>query len=195
MLKRKLKCFRTLELLHRIIFDVPGTKGLPIGLFSSQILSVFYLNNLDHYCKEGLHIRYYYRYMDDVAILASNKNLLHNYLKYMRRQLKRYGLAIKSNWAIFPMEKRRLDFVGFVFNHTEIMIRKRSKIQYIRSCNNIIRCLKRHTPITSHMLLSKISYEGILSWSTSDALVNIYSKKVDIALEFGVEAICSSNRM
>lgn len=83
MIKKKIKCRRTLEILRRIIFEVPGNVGLPIGLFSSQILSVFYLSEFDHYCKEVLGIRYYYRYMDDIVILASNKNLLHNYLRFI----------------------------------------------------------------------------------------------------------------
>ena len=37
--------------------------GLPIGNLTSQILGVFYLNDLDHYIKEVLKIKYYIRYM------------------------------------------------------------------------------------------------------------------------------------
>ena len=194
MLKHKIKDYYTLEILHTIIFDVPGTRGLPIGLFSSQILSVFYLSQLDHYCKETLGIRHYYRYMDDIVILASNKNLLHNYLRLTNRQLGTIGLSIKKNYAIFPIEKRRLDFVGFVFNHTSVAVRKRTVLSYKRSCNLIVNSLAHHEPITTHMLSSKISYEGIIIWASSDDLINIYSGKVDIALEFGVEAICNTGK-
>ena len=34
-------------------------KGLPIGNMTSQILAVFYLNDLDHFVKEKLKIKYY----------------------------------------------------------------------------------------------------------------------------------------
>ena len=45
---------------------------------TSQILAVFYLNDLDHFVKEKLKIKYYVRYMDDFILFHENKN----YLKY-----------------------------------------------------------------------------------------------------------------
>ena len=194
MIKHKIKCRRTLEVLGRIIFNVPGDRGLPIGLFSSQILSVFYLAGLDRYCKQNLGIRCYYRYMDDIVIFDSNKNLLHNYHRLINRYLNSIGLEIKHDWAIFPVEKRRVDFVGFVHNHSTVAVRKRTVIRYRQACNQMIRCLKHHEMMTEHMILSRRSYEGIMGWATVGDLVNIYSARVDVALEFGVEAICSSNQ-
>ena len=38
-------------------------KGLPIGNMTSQFLAIYYLNELDHYIKEELGIKYYVRYM------------------------------------------------------------------------------------------------------------------------------------
>ena len=38
-------------------------KGLPIGNMSSQFLAILYLNELDHFIKEKLKIKYYIRYM------------------------------------------------------------------------------------------------------------------------------------
>ena len=40
-------------------------RGLTIGNMSSQILAIFYLNDLDHFIKEQLRIKEYIRYMDD----------------------------------------------------------------------------------------------------------------------------------
>lgn len=189
MIKLKIKDRDTLNILYTMIFDVPGDKGLPIGLFSSQILSVFYLNGLDHFCKERLRIKYYYRYMDDIVILASNKNLLHNYLRFIVSYIDEIDLKLKKNYAIFPIEKRRLDFVGFVYNHKEVQIRKRTVIQYKRSCYIILNHIKNHKQITPHMLMSKQSYEGIILWQSTNNLYQKYNTIVDIALEFGVEAL------
>jgi len=47
-------------------------KGLPIGNQTSQILAILYLNSLDHYIKEKLHIKYYIRYMDDFILIHQN---------------------------------------------------------------------------------------------------------------------------
>ena len=52
-------------------------KGLPIGNMTSQILAIFYLNDLDHYIKEKIKIKYYIRYMDDFI-------LIHPYKKYLK---------------------------------------------------------------------------------------------------------------
>lgn len=43
-------------------------KGLPIGNMTSQIMAVFYLNEIDHYIKEQLHAKYYIRYMDGATV-------------------------------------------------------------------------------------------------------------------------------
>ena len=72
--KEKLK---RIDEIKRIPIYEKG-KGLPIGNMTSQILAIFYLNNLDHFIKEKLHIKYYVRYMDDGVILSNDKK----YLKY-----------------------------------------------------------------------------------------------------------------
>ena len=69
------------------------------------------------------------------------------------------------------------------------MIRKRTKIFYKRSCNTIIKALAHHVPITLHMLRSHTSYCGMIMWATDKKLLEIYETKLDVALEFGVEAI------
>ena len=51
-------------------------KGLPIGNMSSQFLAILYLNELDHYIKEELKIKYYIRYMDDGILLHKDKEYL-----------------------------------------------------------------------------------------------------------------------
>lgn len=185
MIKKKIKCPKTLNILFKIIFTTPGKKGLPIGLYSSQILSVFYLSEFDHYCKETLGIKYYFRYMDDIVILSHDKNILHNIRRLVQEKLKEYKLELKRNYAVFPVEKRRIDFVGFVSNHETKMIRKSTKISYIRSCNKIIKKVKTKKPIELHDLLSMESYKGIISWSTDHGLIDKYDTKVCIALEIG----------
>ena len=49
-------------------------KGLPIGNMTSQFLSIYYLNKLDHFIVNDLKLKYYVRYMDDFIILDSGIN-------------------------------------------------------------------------------------------------------------------------
>lgn len=61
-------------------------KGLGIGNQTSQILAIFYLNDLDHFIKEKLHIKYYIRYMDDFILIHQDKE----YLKYCLEEIKKF---------------------------------------------------------------------------------------------------------
>lgn len=122
-----------LRLLDKIIDSNGKDKGLPIGNFTSQYLANLYLAYFDHWVKEelakivmkrfGVKI-YYYRYMDDMVILCADKEALHFVLDmmglYLGGELK---VEIKSNWQIFPVDARSIDYVGFKQNHYGILLR------------------------------------------------------------------------
>lgn len=57
--------------------EVDPNTGIPIGNYMSQYSGNFYLSSFDHWVKEVLHVKHYYRYMDDVVIFASTKEELH----------------------------------------------------------------------------------------------------------------------
>lgn len=80
-LKRKIKDRDALKIVFDIIDSEP--KGLGIGNMTSQILAIFYLNDLDHYVKEELKIKYYMRYQDDFILFHKSKK----YLKYCLSQI------------------------------------------------------------------------------------------------------------
>lgn len=190
MLKKKIKSYRTLKILAIIIYECPGDNGLCIGLYPSQVLSVFYLIQFDHYCREVLRIEMKYRYMDDIVILSHSKRMLWRYHYFIKRYLSTLKLSVKGNYAVFPMEKRRLDFMGFVMNHQNTMIRKSTKIRYKRSCNRIVNAVAHREEVTPHMLMSKASYEGtLLNWCDGQRLVEQEDGRVFKVLEFGIESI------
>ena len=114
-----------LWLLDSIIDSNGKEKGLPIGNFTSQYLANLYLAYFDHWVKEILGVEYYYRYMDDIVVLAGSKARLHNILDafalYLGTELK---VEIKANWQIFPVDARGIDYVGFKQNHYGILLRK-----------------------------------------------------------------------
>lgn len=55
-------------------------KGVPIGNYLSQYFANLYLTGFDHWCKEELKCRYYYRYADDIVISGESKAHLRNVL-------------------------------------------------------------------------------------------------------------------
>jgi hypothetical protein len=62
-----------LEFTKRLIFDGTGKVKIPIGNYTSQFFANIYLNELDHFVKEQLKVKYYVRYMDDFIMVLPNK--------------------------------------------------------------------------------------------------------------------------
>ena len=82
-LKEKYKDRYFINLLDNLfkVGSDENNKGLPIGFYSSQILSNFYLNKLDFYIKQELKVKVYVRYVDDMVILHNNKRELNKIKK------------------------------------------------------------------------------------------------------------------
>ena len=113
-----------LELLDGIIDSYPD--GNPIGNYVSQWFANIYLSWFDHYCKEVLKCKYYFRYNDDVVILDSSKQRLHGVLVAVNNYYySKLNVQMKSNYQIFPVDKRGIDFLGYRFFHKYILVRKR----------------------------------------------------------------------
>jgi len=130
IIRKKIKDTKLLDLLDGIIDSAPG---VPIGNYLSQFFANLYLSYFDHWIKETKEVKYYYRYADDVVILAPDKPYLHALLaeinNYMTTEL---NLQVKGNYQVFPVAVRGIDFVGYVFRHTHILMRKSIKVRFCR---------------------------------------------------------------
>ena len=170
IIRRKFKDIRLLRLLDEIIDSAPG---LPIGNYLSQTLANVYLAYMDHYIKEVAGVKYYYRYVDDIVVLAEDKGELRRVLGVLRDQLGLLGLEVKPNWQIFPVEARGVDFLGFVFRHGHILLRKRIKQNIFRACRKI-----RNAPMGLKAKRQAVaSYIGWLKYTDSKHLtqtINYY---------------------
>jgi len=130
LLRRKFKDSDLIWLMDEIIDSV---EGLPIGNYLSQYFANFYLSGFDHWMKQTKGVKHYFRYADDIVILSDNKPSLHSLLTeiklYLDNNLK---LQVKSNHQVFPVDKRGIDFVGYVFYHTHIRLRKTIKQNFAK---------------------------------------------------------------
>lgn len=125
IIQRKIKCKRTLSLLNEII---DSAEGVPIGNYLSQYFANLYLAYFDHWVKEELKVKHYFRYADDMVFMHEDKAYLHGLLVQVNDYLSvELNLKLKENYQVFPIEKRGLDFVGFVFYHEHTQIRKTIK--------------------------------------------------------------------
>lgn len=153
--------------------------GVPIGNYLSQFFANLYLAYFDHWVKEELKCKFYYRYADDIVILSDDKNFLRNILIAIKLYLKYVlHLELKQNYQIFNVETRGIDFVGFVFRHKYILLRKSLKYRIKRLVNKYT-----NGKISKNKFKDRfVSYLGWLKYSKSRNLAQLIQQKTNLPI-------------
>ena len=124
---------------------------------TSQILAIFYLNDLDHFIKENLKIKYYVRYQDDFLLFHQSKDYLKYSLEEIRKFLSKEKLTLnaktriykntnnfiflgknqKRKYAKYREVKRKLKNRKYLYEENKITLIKyiSSKICYMKNIN------------------------------------------------------------
>lgn len=99
LLARRFKDKRLLSLLDEIIRST--SPGLPIGLYTSQPLANYILSPMDHYIKEVLRVKYYFRYCDDMVFLSDSKEKLLEVYKAVKEIIEnKYHQKLHDNYIL-----------------------------------------------------------------------------------------------
>lgn len=103
ILKEKLKKRIKDKKALKIVFDIIDSeeKGLGIGAMTSQVLAIFYLNDMDHFIKEILGIKYFVRYQDDFLLFHPSKKYLIYCLNELTRFLNSEKLSLNKKTRIY----------------------------------------------------------------------------------------------
>jgi hypothetical protein len=165
------KIIKDTDCLWLIDSIVDSAEGLPIGNYTSQWFSNFFLQGLDHYIKEKLDIKYYVRYVDDLVLLGSNKKKLHQTRKNISDYLNGIDLLLKGDWQVFRVDKRDIDFLGLRFFRNKTILRKRNALRIKRR----LRKIQKKGTLSYHDACAVISYWGWIKRSDS---YNFYQKNV-----------------
>ncbi len=166
ILRKRISDDKLLEFSYKILDD--GNKvGIPIGNFTSQYFANIYLNELDHYVKENLCVKYYVRYMDDFILLIPTKERA----KFLMDKINdfvnvRLNLELNAKSKYFPSHQG-IDFCGYHIFETHILLRKRFKKKFKKSIK-VWRMLKDQDKLYYRkFLMSYNSYRGHASHSNS----------------------------
>lgn len=89
-------------------------KGMPIGNLTSQLFANVFLCEFDHWVKEVLRVRYYIRYVDDLVILGSSANELHQIGDQIIARLAADGLAVHPRKVRLAPVSAGTPFLGYV---------------------------------------------------------------------------------
>ena len=169
-----------LDLIYEIIDSTDDDTGIPIGNYLSQYSGNLYLTPLDHWLKEEKHVKYAFRYMDDIVIFGRTKEELHKLRiemkNFMQLNLK---LKMKDNWQVFPTYIRGVDFVGYRIFLDYVLLRKSTCINFKRKMNSINRKRLKGETLSYSDYCSFNSYKGILKHCNSYKLTQKYIKPLE----------------
>ncbi|MBQ6398850.1 MAG: RNA-directed DNA polymerase [Clostridia bacterium] len=161
--------------------------GIPIGFYTSQWFANFYLTKLDHYIKEELGAKGYFRFMDDMVIFGGNKRVLHK----MRDDIENYlrislGLEMNPAWQVFLFHYvkrdgteigRFLDFMGFRFYRNRTTLRRALMLKASRKARKIA----KKKPKTAYDCRQMLSYKG---WISPANVYGMYTKWIKPYVSF-----------
>lgn len=99
--------------------------GLPIGSLSSQLFANAILSPLDHYIKHELKVRGYVRYMDDLLLMADNRQRLLDWQKCIHLWLEPTGLRLHPNKQYVGLAQQGFDYLGYRVYPHYLHIRRR----------------------------------------------------------------------
>ncbi|MCL4374540.1 reverse transcriptase/maturase family protein [Patescibacteria group bacterium] len=115
------------------VMNINKRCGLPIGNLTSQLFANIYLNELDHFVKETLKVRWYARYMDDFLVIHPDKN----YLKQLKDDIKLFleyhlQLELSANKVVVQNTKSGIPFVGYLIFYDHVRVRGKTLIRMRR---------------------------------------------------------------
>lgn len=165
--------------LVRLILDVQKT-GLPIGFYLSQWLSNFYLEDLDWYIHSLDGVYGMVRYMDDIVILGPNKRKLRKALILIVDYMKGMKLELKSNYQIFRVDDRGIDFVGYRFYHDHVTLRRKNFLKLTRQCRRIYKRQQTGLTISYQSAAGFISRTAQLKHCDSRSVFEKYINKINM---------------
>lgn len=89
--------------------------GMGLGSEITQIIELAVLDDIDHFIKEKLKIKYHVRYMDDFILMHPDKEYLKYCRKLIEEKLTELGLTLNQKKSqLFPITNR-IRFLGFSY--------------------------------------------------------------------------------
>lgn len=128
------------HILHMVymIIDSFGGRGLGLGSQVSQLLALFYLDELDHIIKEKLHIKVYTRYMDDFILVSESKEQLIEAKEYIEAYIAGIDLELNNKTVLQKIKH------GIMYLHWKYKITDTGKVLMLPDKK---RCTKRRHKI------------------------------------------------
>jgi len=172
IIRKKIKCKKTLNLIKKILDNFEGQKGMPLGNLTSQFFANVYLNELDKFLKHKLKANYYVRYVDDFILLHESEERLKIW-KYKIEYFLKENLKLElhpDKSKIINLSKG-VDFVGFRNFYYYKLLRKRNR----KSMKNKI----ESTENKENLINSFQGWEAYAKWANCFYLRKNFTRKLN----------------
>ena len=133
--KKRIRNEWALSVVYDIIdsYDhLGGERGLGLGSQITQLIELSMLDDIDHYIKERLKIKYYVRYNDDMILIHEDKEHLKKCAKDIIKMISDLGLEVNEKKTFIQKINKGIHFLGFSFTLTDtgkvLMIILRKKL-------------------------------------------------------------------
>lgn len=151
--------------------SVEHRTGLPIGNLTSQLFANIYLNELDHFVKDRLRVRWYARYMDDFLIIHSDRI----YLKELRDQVTSFlkdelRLSLHPKKLTIKNVSTGVPFVGYRIFYDHVLVRSNTLRRIERNYRSKVKQVKRKTLSSQKLAQTKASIIGHFKHANSYGL-------------------------
>jgi RNA-directed DNA polymerase len=164
LIERKIKCRRTLDLFHDIVYSPGNGANIPIGNYTSQWIGNLYLNELDHYVKNIGKVRDYIRYCDDFLLFHNDKGLLREAQGAVRAfSAERLGLSL-SVCEVFPVTQG-VDFLGYRHFPGYVLLRKSTAQRIMRRFRRLPHLLDTSRVTLDQLRSAVASISGWIGWA------------------------------
>lgn len=148
------------------LFSAKRNCGLPIGNLTSQLFGNLYLNELDHFVKRDLRIRYYGRYVDDFVLIHRDKEYLKSLIRLIRDYLQNsLNLTLHPDKIYLQHFSKGVKYLGAVIKPHRIYIANRTKGNFydaIKAQNDVVKIQKPTQDEIEQFISSMNSYLGIM---------------------------------
>lgn len=136
LLRKKIDDDRMLKVMDMFVPD-DEEKGIPIGNLLSQLYSIIYMSEMDHFVKRELKVKKYCRYVDDFVCFDIEKSDVRDLIDKVESFL-RMELNLTFSFVHVQKSSEPFNFVGFIIGKTRTKLRRMSRRRYrraVRSCD------------------------------------------------------------
>lgn len=119
--------------VEQIIDSFDGSTGIGLGSQVSQLIQLAVLDDMDHYIKEKLKIKYYSRYMDDFILIHPDKEYLNECLRQIKKMLEEKHLMLNKKTEILSLRN------GFTFLKWRFILTSSGKVVRKMSDRSIVK--------------------------------------------------------